>query len=186
TPIIVMTSDSVEGAREEYLTLGYTNYLSKPLDVYKLEAMIQSYLPDDKIIFTDEVSEKEDEAALDRELITRISKLKGIDVSTGIETAGGEDSYIVICRSFHDMAKKRIEMIKEAFEKDDIDNYIVQIYDFKNSARLIGAYELSKMAQDLENAGREGNRDRVKKETAELLNKYKWYYDRFDEILKKA
>ena len=186
TPIIVMTSDSVEGAREEYLTLGYTNYLSKPLDGYKLEAMIQSYLPDDKIIFTDEVSEKEDEATLDRELITEISKLKGIDVSTGIETAGGEDSYIVICRSFHDMAKKRIEMIKEAFEKDDIDNYIIQIYDFKNSARLIGAYELSKMAQDLENAGREGNRDRVKKETAELLNKYKWYYDRFDEILKKA
>ncbi len=50
TPVIVMTTNAAEGAREEYFTLGYTNYLSKPLEALKLEAMIQSYLPDEKII----------------------------------------------------------------------------------------------------------------------------------------
>ena len=54
TPVIALTTNAAEGAREEYFNLGYTNYLSKPLDPLKLEAMIQSYLPDKKIIFADE------------------------------------------------------------------------------------------------------------------------------------
>ena len=54
TPIIAFTTNAAEGAREEYFNLGYTNYLSKPVDSIKLEAMIQSYLPDDKIVFADE------------------------------------------------------------------------------------------------------------------------------------
>ena len=54
TPIIAFTTNAAEGAREEYFNLGYTNYLSKPVDSIKLEAIIQSYLPDDKIVFADE------------------------------------------------------------------------------------------------------------------------------------
>lgn len=50
TPIIVLTTNAAEGAREEYFNLGYTNYLSKPLNAVKLEAMIESYLSEDKII----------------------------------------------------------------------------------------------------------------------------------------
>ena len=50
TPIIAITTNAAEGAREEYFDLGYTNYLSKPLDAKKLEAMIQSYVADEKII----------------------------------------------------------------------------------------------------------------------------------------
>ena len=191
TPIIVLTAHAVKGAREEYLSLGYTNYLSKPLDGAKLEAMIQSYLPDEKIIFVDEdkaketvssysnaSEEKTDEKSEELELI---SKIDGIDADKGVETAGGEDAYILICHNFYDTAKMRIEMIKEAYGKEDYDNYTIQVHALKSSARLIGAFELSEEALELETAGREGNVDYIKNNTAEALVKYEWFYDRLGE-----
>ena len=53
TPIIALSTKAAEDAREEFFNLGYTNYLSKPLNARKLEAMIQSYLPDEKIELVD-------------------------------------------------------------------------------------------------------------------------------------
>ena len=192
TPIIVLTAHAVKGAREEYLRLGYTNYLSKPLDGIKLEAMIQSYLPDEKIIFVDEEETAQDDVQENESVqdssnetkteISLIAGIEGIDTVKGAETAGGEEAYVLICRNFYDTAKARIGMIQEAYEKEDYDNYTIQVHALKSSARLIGAAEFSEQAQELENAGREGDIEKVKKDTESILNRYKWLYDRFDAI----
>ncbi len=190
TPIIVLTAHAVKGAREEYLRLGYTNYLSKPIDGNKLEAMIQSYLPDEKIIFDFETEEAGDtvvsSSAADSEgsdsVIAEISRIDGIDAVKGVETAGGEDAYLLICRNFYDTAKMRIGMITEAFDKEDYDAYTIQVHALKSSARLIGAAGLSEEALELETAGREGNVDLIKEKTAAIVEKYEWYYNKFDEV----
>ena len=49
-PVIVTSTNAVRGARQEYLRLGFSNYLVKPIDASTLEAMVESYLPDDKIV----------------------------------------------------------------------------------------------------------------------------------------
>ncbi len=192
TPIIVLTAHAVKGAREEYLRLGYTNYLSKPLDGIKLEAMLQSYLPDEKIIFvdeetgTDEVSapSKRETEGLSPEIML-ISEIDGIDSEKGIETAGGADAYGVICRNFYDTAKMRIGMIKEYYENENWDDYTIQVHALKSSARLIGAFGLSDEALELETAGREGGIDLIKTNTDDVVKKYEWFYERFGEIFEK-
>jgi signal transduction histidine kinase/CheY-like chemotaxis protein/ligand-binding sensor domain-containing protein/HPt (histidine-containing phosphotransfer) domain-containing protein len=192
TPIIVLTAHAVKGAREEYLRLGYTNYLSKPLDGNKLEAMIQSYLPDEKIsfVYEEELKAKEAEAASESgeeqagssEEIARISAIEGIDAVRGVETAGGEDAYLVICRNFYDTAKMRIDLIKDTFEKEDYENYTIQVHALKSSARLIGAFGLSAKALELETAGREGDAEKIKADTAGVVKEYEWFYNKLDEI----
>ena len=187
TPIIVLTAHAVKGAREEYLNLGYTNYLSKPIDGAKLEAMIQSYLPDEKIIFD---FEKKDADKTDLEssesetdsVLKQISEIEGIDAVKGAETAGGEEAYLIICKNFYDTAKMRIEMIKEAYAKEDYDAYTIQVHALKSSARLIGAAKLSEEALELETAGRESNIDLIKDKTAGIIDKYEWYYDKLGEV----
>ncbi|MCR4616999.1 MAG: response regulator [Lachnospiraceae bacterium] len=188
TPIIVLTAHAVKGAREEYLRLGYTNYLSKPLDGIKLEAMLQSYLPDDKIIPVDEQEiAKNNELAGNDEycegsVLGKIGQIEGIELSKGIETAGGEDAYGVICRNFYDTAKMRMGMIKDTFEREDIQNYTIQVHALKSSARLIGAYSFSEKALELETAGRESNISLIKEKTGSILEEYNWFYDKFAEI----
>ncbi len=49
TPIIVMTANAISGARDEYIALGFDDYISKPLDVNVLESILEKWLPKDKI-----------------------------------------------------------------------------------------------------------------------------------------
>ena len=45
TAIIVLTANAIAGMREQYLAEGFTDYLAKPVEAYKLEEMIAKYLP---------------------------------------------------------------------------------------------------------------------------------------------
>ena len=49
TPIIVLTANAVSGAREKYLEYGFSDYLTKPVDVKMLEESIIRFLPKEKI-----------------------------------------------------------------------------------------------------------------------------------------
>lgn len=52
TPIIALTANALSGAREEYLGVGFMDYLSKPIEVDELENVIIKYLPPDMITYT--------------------------------------------------------------------------------------------------------------------------------------
>ena len=182
TPIIVTTSNSVEGAREEYLNLGYTNYLSKPLDGRRLEAMIQSYIPDEKIIFSYEDLTEKDAALETEKKVDAISKIKGIDSAKGIEIAGGEDAYVLLCRNFFETALDRIKQIKECLAAKDYAAFDDRVQDLKNAAWLIGAFKLSKQAGDLSNAGLEGDFKRLKSDTDKALLEYGKLHDELSRV----
>ncbi len=49
TPVIALTADAIIGAKERYLSKGFTDYLSKPVKYDKLEETLRKYLPADKI-----------------------------------------------------------------------------------------------------------------------------------------
>lgn len=44
TPIIALTADALEGAKEKYLQAGMKEYLSKPLDEEQLHRVLSKYL----------------------------------------------------------------------------------------------------------------------------------------------
>lgn len=47
--VIALTANAIVGAREEYLSLGFDDYLSKPIESEQLETMLFSYLPEEMI-----------------------------------------------------------------------------------------------------------------------------------------
>lgn len=49
TPVIMLTANAIIGAREEYLALGFSDYLSKPIQPNELDEMIVKYLPAEKV-----------------------------------------------------------------------------------------------------------------------------------------
>ena len=51
-PRVALTANAISGAREFYINEGFTEYLTKPIDVRKLEGMIAKLLPEEKILWT--------------------------------------------------------------------------------------------------------------------------------------
>ncbi|MBO4414940.1 MAG: response regulator [Lachnospiraceae bacterium] len=49
TPVICLTADAISGAKERYISEGFTDYLTKPIEGSELEEMLKVYLPADKI-----------------------------------------------------------------------------------------------------------------------------------------
>ncbi len=49
TPVIMLTANASQGAKEEYMQEGFSDYLSKPCKGKELEEMLLKYLPDDII-----------------------------------------------------------------------------------------------------------------------------------------
>ncbi len=48
TPVIALTADAIMGAKENYISKGFTDYLSKPVKYEKLEETLKRYLPQEK------------------------------------------------------------------------------------------------------------------------------------------
>lgn len=46
TPVIVLTADAIVGGKEKYLSVGFNDYLSKPIDMDELNKILKKYLQD--------------------------------------------------------------------------------------------------------------------------------------------
>ena len=46
TPIVVLTADAMEGQKEKYLSSGFNDYISKPIDKSELSRVLKKFLKD--------------------------------------------------------------------------------------------------------------------------------------------
>lgn len=44
TPIIVLTANAITGMKEKYLSLGFDDYLAKPIEKEELKRILNNYL----------------------------------------------------------------------------------------------------------------------------------------------
>lgn len=49
-PVVMLTANAIQGAKEEYLEAGFTDYLSKPVREDEIKGMMLKYLPKDVIV----------------------------------------------------------------------------------------------------------------------------------------
>ena len=60
TPIIALTANALEGDKELYLSEGMDNYLSKPIDIKELEAILNRYIYKIKVTKEDKIVNNKD------------------------------------------------------------------------------------------------------------------------------
>lgn len=49
TPVIMLTANAIMGAKEQYLSAGFDDFLAKPIDQTKLERLLMHWMPQEKI-----------------------------------------------------------------------------------------------------------------------------------------
>ena len=174
TPVICLTANAVAGMRDMYIQIGFNDYLSKPIEMKELENILIKYLPADKIVTTDEHSSVNVSGDVTDK--TPLDKLKtaGFDVDSGVEySAGSEEFYIDMLRTFVKGYEEKSEEIRNDHDKGDIGNYRIHVHALKSTAKMIGASALAEAALAQEMAAKENRTDDIGSGFEPLMEMYK-------------
>ncbi len=173
TPVIVLTANAVNGAREQFMSEGFDDYLTKPVDSAKLEETIMHFLPDDKFVEEDD----NDSINLDEDLQALIDNawmdnLTIVNKEEGLKNCGSADSYLSIIQAYYQSISTNKTNILEAYKSEDFKNYTSYVHSLKSTSRTIGAMALSNLAKEMEDAGNALDVVKITANTPELIELY--------------
>ena len=125
-PIVALTANAVSGMRELFLEKGFNDFLAKPIDVSKLDEILDRWISKDK-----KENVKNGEKLQHKSLIINNDLLK------------------VFCRD----AEKAIIKLRETSASNDLKLFTTTAHSMKSALANIEEKKLSKTAEALENAG---------------------------------
>jgi signal transduction histidine kinase/CheY-like chemotaxis protein len=149
-PIIALTANAIVGMREMFIENGFNDFLSKPIDVSKLDEILNRWMPEEK-------------KAANNEQITNkkqnpILTISGVDVQRGIALTGGtEAAYRQVLSIFCKDVKDRLPLLQTVPEADTLLEFVTQFHALKSASASLGAGKISARAAELEAAGKAAN-----------------------------
>ncbi|MCR5650890.1 MAG: response regulator [Lachnospiraceae bacterium] len=182
TVVIMMTANAVVGAKESYLSEGFADYISKPIELEKMEEKLEKYLPGDLKKYPDgspgedEIMEfhpdketKENTGNHDAGFIDRL-KDKGFDTDAALNYCMGDEGFLAeMLSEFRNSSKEKMSELDDFLEKGLIHDYGTAVHALKSTSKTIGANRLSDLARELEFAANEGNEDLIREKHTELM-----------------
>ena len=170
-PIIALSANAVNGAREMYLNAGFNDFLAKPLELPALDRVLRSFLPKECMQPpTKPFPGKWDRRKSDRRAGSGSALL---DVETGISYMGGRvEAYHELLSLYLQKSEEMIGQIGRLFLQGDAKQYVIVVHALKSSSLSIGAVRLSELAKELEAAGRADDLGSVEHKNDELLRLY--------------
>jgi signal transduction histidine kinase/CheY-like chemotaxis protein/HPt (histidine-containing phosphotransfer) domain-containing protein len=172
-PIIALTANAVSGMREMFLENGFNDFLSKPIETAKLDAVLKKWIPEGKRRNAPEnggISPSEGMPEM------AFPEIAGVDVAAGLARIGGSKSrYLELLEMFCRDAQAGFALLEQAppladhwserflaatgFALDDfpLRPFTTLVHALKSASANIGADLLSQSAALLEKAGREAD-----------------------------
>ncbi|MCL2276422.1 MAG: ATP-binding protein [Treponema sp.] len=158
-PVVALTANAISGQVDMFLSNGFDDFISKPIDVRLLNIILNRLIRDKQPKEVLEAAKKEKEK---------------------LENSGGSGMLVNkkissrLAEIFTRDAEKAIEAIKTAYlnnfyTDEDIQLYIINVHSMKSALANIGENALSSAALKLEQAGRDKRADVMLSETQDFL-----------------
>ena len=170
-PIIALTANAIVGNEEMFLQKGFQAFISKPIEIASLDAVIREWIRDKEqeelYNRTDEyhpplLSDEMNWKALDK-------GVPGINIEKGLTRFYGDKSaFVDVMRSY---AKNTPPLLAVAHEvrKNDLENYATVVHGIKGSSGGICADEAAGLAEALEKAAVNEDFDYILTHNANLI-----------------
>jgi CheY-like chemotaxis protein len=194
--IVALTANAVAGNREMFLNNGFTDFISKPIDINQLDLVLNRWVRDKQSEAVLKDAEKRNtergeaggwfnNGQLDAEGEWFLGRsLEGIDFAAALALYGGNGAaYLPILASFVTHTPILLEKMDIHLETS-LPDYAIEVHGLKGTCNAIGAIGAAALARELELASKEGNIDLVRrkhgtlrKEALELAERLKSLLD---------
>ena len=167
---IALTANAISGVRQMYIDAGFTDYLTKPVDPIKLEEMIKKYLPPE---YLESAVDEDSSEPVENHFIENLKSIEEIDVDSAVVNCGNAETLEFSLQKYYKSADEKALELQQFFENEDWKNYGIKIHALKSTSRLIGANELSKRAEYLEQCADSLKIDEIQKEHKPFMNDFR-------------
>ncbi len=180
-PIIALTANAVNGAREMFINEGMNDFVAKPIELTALDRALKIWLPHELITTPQEAE------AIERTRLPVKDTGELLQPDKGIFYIGGdESSYREILRIYVRKGKKNLDFLRRLCSERSWKNYIIEVHALKSSSLTIGSPKLSEFAKKLELAGKAGNFDLIEKDNEKFLMLYSKVMDAARKYLSES
>jgi CheY-like chemotaxis protein len=153
-PVIALTANAVSGNKEMFLTSGFNDYLSKPIAISHLEALLKRWLPSSL--------RKVQGTKISEPLYQEVEDFDNIDYQSGlVNCANQTDVYLAAVKQFLHDAVTTTEQLSTALDLGDALLFTTIVHGVKSAAKTLGAIELSRIALELEKYGHKESFDEI-------------------------
>jgi CheY-like chemotaxis protein/HPt (histidine-containing phosphotransfer) domain-containing protein len=156
-PVIVLTANAIAGNEEMFLSKGFQAFLTKPIDLLRLDEILRRWVRDkekEKLLPAKEIfieHQSESERRLLREDIA------GVDINEGIARFNGDEkAYLNILRSYTVNTVKHLDTIADISE-DMLNQYAITVHAISGASHGICAHMIGALAADFEKAAKSGD-----------------------------
>ena len=170
-PVVCLTADAVIGAKERYLSEGFTDYLTKPIDSFALEKIILKYLPEDKVEMCMEEAEDTD-GDLGEDAFSSLRSV-GIEPKAGLRYCQEDEKlYRSLLAEYAYGEIEKANSLQKSYEEENWHDYSIYVHSLKSSSKMIGATVLSAHAAKLEAAANDGDSETIRNDHDNVMEEY--------------
>ena len=146
TPVVALTANAVSGMRENYLELGFDEYLAKPIEKEELKRVLGIVLKEKK----EEIANITvvDNTAIEKGTASKEEYLKenGVAIDKALTLLGDMNMYEATLKDFLNEIDSRWEKIKSYKESGDLANYAVEVHSLKSDCKYLGFTKLANIS----------------------------------------
>jgi signal transduction histidine kinase/CheY-like chemotaxis protein/HPt (histidine-containing phosphotransfer) domain-containing protein len=154
-PIIALTANAVVGMREMFIDNSFNDFLSKPIDVFKLDEILNRWIQKEKREIKNEKLEIINKELSDIDTHSPLFSIPGVDTAKGITMTGGTaTNYIKVLSLFCKDVEERLPLIQKLPSADTMSVFITNVHALRSASASIGVQEISNRAAEFETAGK--------------------------------
>ena len=151
-PLIALTANAIVGNEAMFLSRGFQAFLSKPIEMGRLDAVIRQWVRDKKFEDNETPGQWPEKTA-----VPFPGQVEGIDLQKGFERFDCDlDSFMEVLRSYATNTRPLLEAARKVSE-ENLADYAVIVHGIKGSSRGISADLAGDQAEVLEKAAQEGD-----------------------------
>jgi len=154
-PIIALTANAVNGAKQKYIDAGFSDYVAKPVRGEELEWVLYNYLPKSLIIPVEHtlVEANDGHDTYDAMIRTKLAAFADAEEAGKHTNTGAKGIAANVAFTVQGMPKM-IKDIKNAFEDKNWSDYAIYAHAMKSVLTTVGVMDIAATAKEMEIAAK--------------------------------